>query len=154
MATSQASERLDMRPFPGTGDPTYLLPRMTEDVAPYWEALRGGRLLLQECLSCGKRRHPVAPICPYCLSDRFIWQQVAPSGSIFSWIRYHRSYLPEFEQLMPYSVLTVQLDAGPRMFGRFASDVDPEIGARVRAIGEEWPDGHIVPAFIPEPTRA
>ena len=51
---------------------------------------------------------------------------------------------------MPYSVLTVQLDAGPRMFGRFASEIEPTIGMRVTAIGERWPDGRVLPAFIAE----
>ena len=51
---------------------------------------------------------------------------------------------------MPYTVVTTQLDDGPRMFGRPAADVEPVIGMRVKAIGERWSDGRIIHAFVPE----
>jgi uncharacterized OB-fold protein len=69
---------------------------------------------------------------------------------VHSWIRYHRGYLPEFEPLMPYHVLCVALDGGPRMFGRLADDAaDPWIGMPVQAIVERFPGGECVPAFVP-----
>jgi uncharacterized OB-fold protein len=70
------------------------------------------------------------------------------AGSVFCFARFHRSYLPEFEDLMPYVVATVQLTAGPRMFGRLVGrDVQPRIGQPVRLVIEEWPDGRCVAAF-------
>jgi uncharacterized protein len=133
--------------FPGTGQLEDLVPAITADIAPFWDALRSGFLALQRCSSCGELRYPVAPACPYCLSDEAEWAKVAGNGSIFSWIRYHKCYLSQFESLMPYAVVTVQLDAGPRIFGRWASDAPPEIEAPVEMFGERWADGHVSHAF-------
>lgn len=146
MATETAT--LDIRSFPGTGDTSHLIPRVTSDTAPFWDALNEGKLALQRCANCGKVRYPVAPVCPYCRTSTWSWDPVSGAGSVFSWIRYHKSYQPEFEPLMPYCVLTVQLDAGPRIFGRFVGGTDPAVGQRVTAIGERWPDGRVLPAFI------
>jgi uncharacterized OB-fold protein len=149
MAANRADGRLTVREFPGSGDPAYLLPPRTGDVAPFWDALREGRLTLQRCRDCGRARFPVAPVCPYCGGRSHDWQPLSGSGTVHSWIRYHRSYLPEFEPLMPYDVLCVALDDGPRMFGRLAGDAgDPWIGMPVQAIVERFPGGECVPAFV------
>lgn len=148
MATDATT--LEIRTFPGTGETSHLIPRVTSDMVPFWEGLNDGQLVLQHCSACGKPRYPVAPVCPYCRTSAYTWKAVAGAGSVFSWILYHKSYQPEFESLMPYCVLTVQLDAGPRIFGRLASDIQPSIGMRVTAIGERWADGRVLPAFIAE----
>jgi uncharacterized OB-fold protein len=149
MAANRADGRLTVREFPGSGDPAYLLPPRTGDVAPFWDALREGRLTLQRCRDCGRARFPVAPVCPYCGGRSHDWRPLSGSGTVHSWIRYHRSYLPEFEPLMPYDVLCVALDDGPRMFGRLAGDAgDPWIGMPVQAIVERFPGGECVPAFV------
>jgi uncharacterized OB-fold protein len=148
MATEVAG--LEIRTFPGTGESSHLIPRVAHDSEPFWAGLSDRQLVLQQCSNCGKSRYPVAPVCPYCRTSTYTWNAVSGAGSVFSWIRYHKVYQPEFEPLMPYSVLTVQLDAGPRMFGRFASEIEPTIGMRVTAIGERWPDGRVLPAFIAE----
>ena len=149
MAANRADGRLTVREFPGSGDPAHLLPPRTGDVAPFWDALREGRLTLQRCRDCGRARFPVAPVCPYCGGRSCDWQPLSGSGTVHSWIRYHRGYLPEFEPLMPYHVLCVALDDGPRMFGRLAGDApDPWIGMPVKAIVERFPGGECVPAFV------
>lgn len=148
MATDAAA--FEIRSFPGVGESNHLIARITSDMAPFWDGFNSGQLVLQNCLSCGRSRYPVAPVCPYCRTSAFKWEAVSGAGSVFSWIRYHKSYQPEFEPLMPYCVLSVQLDAGPRMFGRLASPSQPSIDMRVTAIGERWADGRILPAFIEE----
>jgi uncharacterized protein len=148
MATDAAA--FEIRSFPGVGESKHLITRITSDLAPFWDGLNSGQLVLQNCSSCGRSRYPVAPVCPYCRTSAFKWKTVSGAGSVFSWIRYHKSYLPEFEPLMPYCVLSVQLDAGPRMFGRLASLSQPSTDMRVTVIGERWADGRILPAFIEE----
>ncbi len=112
------------------------------------EQLRSGVLALQCCSDCGRCRYPIAPVCPYCGGPSFNWVSCGGTGVVFSWVRYPRSYLPEFETLVPYVVLCVELAEGPRMFGRLVdTDVVPWIGMRVRAIVERWTDGGHAPAF-------
>jgi uncharacterized protein len=147
---------LEVRAFPGADDPSRLLPRRTRQNAPVFDALAAGRLVLQRCGACGHARYPVAPACPRCGSPDARWDELAGGGAIHSWIRYRRSYLAEFEPLMPYVVLCVQLDDGPRMFGRLADagEADPAIGHRVRAIAERFPSGACVVTFLDDSSRA
>jgi uncharacterized OB-fold protein len=70
---------------------------------------------------------------------------------VYSWVRYHRSYVPEFDFLIPYVVLCVQMKDGPRMFGRLVpNNVEPWIGMQVRAIIERCESGARVVAFVAE----
>lgn len=147
-ADVDADDQFEIRDFPGIGDAGKLIVRVTSDLAPYWDGFNDGKIVLQHCASCGRSRNPVAPVCPYCGSSSFDWKPVSHTGAIFSWIRYHKLYLPQFESLMPYCVVSVQLDAGPRMYGRLASETSPKIGMRVQAMGERWADGRVLPAFV------
>lgn len=146
MPTSAPDPVLEMRDFAGTGDPSHLLPGTTRQNAPHFAGLAEGRLLLQRCAACAAARYPVAPVCPRCGTRDFAWAALDGSGTLHSWIRYHRGYLAEWEPLMPYVVACVQLDDGPRMFGRLdGGHADPRIGDRVRAFIERFPtSGHAV----------
>ncbi|MEA2179649.1 MAG: hypothetical protein QOG77_2946 [Solirubrobacteraceae bacterium] len=139
---------LDLADFAGDGDPSHLLPRPTRQNEPFFAGLAERRLELQRCLACGHARYPVAPACPRCGSTDARWDRLPGTGAVHSWIRYRRSYLPEFEPLMPYVVVCVALDDGPRMFGRLTgTDGDPVIGDRVRMIVERLPSGAHTIAF-------
>ena len=141
-----------MLDFPGAGTLAPLLPPLTEQSAPFFDALREGRLVLQRCSGCGRARGHIGPVCPYCGGESSSWQTLSGAGAVHSWIRYRRSYLPEFEPLMPYVVLCVALDEGPRIFGRLidadrGSGSDPFSGMRVETVFERWPDGGVVHVF-------
>ena len=114
----------------------------------FLDALRERRLVLQRCDACGRLRYPVAPVCPYCGGEAFDWDELTGRGTVHSWARYRRSYLPEFEPLLPYAVLSVELEEGARIYGRFADEGEPEIGLAVQAIVERWPGGQCVHAFV------
>jgi uncharacterized OB-fold protein len=148
MAANRADGTLELRDFPGNGDPGYLLPPATRETSPFFEHLRAGRLALQQCAGCARLRYPVGPVCPYCSATSDEWRELSGRGTVHSWIRYHKCYVPELEPLMPYVVLSVELDEGARIFGRLAdSDVEPAVGMRVEAIVERWPGGQYVHAF-------
>ena len=138
---------LELREFAGAGDPSHLLPRRTRQNAPFFAGLAEGRLVLQRC-DAGHARYPVAPACPVCARTGARWDELAGTGQVHSWIRYRRGYLPEFEPLMPYVVVCVALDDGPRMFGRLVdADRDPRIGDRVRMLVERLASGRHTIAF-------
>ena len=108
--------------------------------------------MLQCCSHCGRSRSHVGPVCPYCGGESASWQEAGGSGAVHSWIRYQRSYLPEFEPLLPYVVLCVALDEGPRIFGRLVDcdrgrAPDPFPGMPVKVVFERWPDGGVMHAF-------
>lgn len=142
-------EPLPVIQFPGPAADARLLPVPTADVAPFEAGLADRALRLQACTACGRIRFPVAPVCPYCAGSGAEWREVDGRGRVHSWVRYQRAFAPEFGPLVPYSVLCVQLDAGVRLFGRFAAEATPELGQRVRAAAERWPEGRFVLAFAP-----
>lgn len=145
---SEPAGSLPVVPSPAAGAAGDLLPPITTDTAPFHEELARGRLALQRCGGCGAFRHPIAPVCAWCGDDRATWEPVRGTGRVFSWVRYHRAYVPHFAPLVPYVVLTVELDEGPRLYGRLADGVEPVIGMPVRAIVERWSDGVCVLAFV------
>jgi uncharacterized OB-fold protein len=149
---SSPSDILPTLPFPGTAELAPLLPPLTEQSKPFFDALRDGRLALQRCAGCDRVRGLVAPVCPYCGNEAFAFEAMSGAGGVHSWIRYRRSYLPAFEALMPYVVLCVALDEGARIFGRLIEDEpgaspDPFVGMRVEVVLERWPDGGVTHAF-------
>jgi hypothetical protein len=59
---------------------------------------------------------------------------VRPVGVLWSVATYHRALDPAFADELPYSVALVELDDGPRMYGRIAGVPEQFVlDARVRA---------------------
>jgi uncharacterized OB-fold protein len=154
MAEMATEPTLAIRAFPGDAALGGLVIKPSASTRPYLEKLAAGQLTLQRCTRCGRCRNPIAPVCPYCGGMASDWSVSDGRGDVVSWVRYPRSYLPEFERLVPYVVLCVELAERVRMFGRLAeTGIEPRIGMRVHAIIERWADGGLVPAFVPDEAR-
>lgn len=82
--------------------------------APYWDALREGRLAYQSC-SCGRRWLPPRAECPSCLGTNWEWAISRGVGRLVSWVVYHVAYHESFADRLPYNVAIVELDEGPRL---------------------------------------
>jgi hypothetical protein len=112
---------------------------MAEPVAPvpdvdsqfYWDGLARGQLLVQECLSCGRRRFPPMPSCPYCGAAGAVTRE-ASAGTVYSWITVHRAFQPAFAAEIPYTLATVDLDGGGRIVGRLEPGEAASAGRQVR----------------------
>lgn len=115
------------------------LPDVTDPLTdPFWSATREGRLVVQKCLDCGYLRWPPGPLCNECQSDRTAWTEVRPEGTLWSVATYHRALDPAFKDDVPYSVGLVELDEGPRMYGRLQGDTARFVpDARVHAAYRE-----------------
>jgi uncharacterized protein len=100
---------------------------------PFWTAAGEGRLVIQQCESCGELRWPPLSGCPECLSRATSWVEVPPTGTIWSQVTYHRAFQAELKADIPYTVAMVALDDGPYLVGRVAPDVTAAIGDRVTA---------------------
>jgi uncharacterized protein len=86
----------------------------------YLEGLRAGELRIQRCADCGEYRFPPSRFCPRCLSTAWAWTPVSGRGTLWSWVRMHKRYIPGFEP--PYIVCLVQLDEGPRIIATVPDD--------------------------------
>jgi len=135
--------------FPGAQRSDRLRPLISADAKPHFDALTQGRLTLQSCRSCGRARFPCGPVCTWCGSAEAEWIDDAGQGQVHSWVRYHRSFMTEFETLIPYVVLAVKLHIGPVLFGRLvdANPTEPQIGMPAQAVVERWADGFSGLAF-------
>jgi hypothetical protein len=92
--------------------------------APFWAAAAERRLVVQKCDRCGYLRWPPGPLCPECQAEASTWTEVRPAGRLWSIATYHRALSPAFKDDVPYSVALVELDDGPRIYGRISGDPD------------------------------
>jgi uncharacterized OB-fold protein len=135
-----------------------ILPALTESNRPFWEACAAGRLELQVCRPCGHVRYPISGICPRCLSPEFDWTPMSGRGEILSWVVFQRQYHPAWAAHVPYNVVLVQLDEGPRMLGNVLplGRRDLSVGDAVRVAFDPAAPGLAIPRWEPvaaEPRR-
>lgn len=107
-------------------------PVMALDDRPMWDGIAAGRLSLQRCGHCRAFRYPPGPICAACLCMESEWVPVAGTGTILSWVVFHRKYFDDFPP--PYNSVAVRLDEGPIIMTNLTGP-EPEgswIGKRVR----------------------
>ncbi|HEY3604460.1 MAG TPA: OB-fold domain-containing protein [Sporichthyaceae bacterium] len=105
---------------------------------PFFAAVADGRLTVQRCDACASLRWPPLSGCPECRSRETTWVDVAPCGTIWSFVVYHRAFAASLKGDIPYAVLMVELDDGPYLVGRLIpGDKPPAVGDRVLAdLGE------------------
>ena len=121
------------------------------DEAPYWAACQKRELRIQRCAACGLHRHPPAPFCPVCRSERCEWHQVPGTGTVFTYTIIHQAAHPALKPALPYNVAVVLLDEADDV--RLVSnvvDAAPEriaIGMRVMVVWEAAGGGQLVPRF-------
>lgn len=87
------------------------------DDGPYWDYCKRGELRVQRCTHCSRFLWPVMPACPYDFSDALEWTRVCETGTISSWVVYHRVYHPEFKDVVPYICANIELPEGIRVVG-------------------------------------
>lgn len=115
--------------------------------AAFWLAAREHRLVMQQCSACGTIPWPPKRICPGCLKPMSpdAWQEIAQTGTIWSFSIYHRAFHPGFADRIPYNVAIVKLDAGPMFVTNVTGGGEVTIGLRVKAhFCEESPDVTLV----------
>lgn len=78
---------------------------------PMWESMQRERLELQCCDACAAFRYPPASVCPECLSEQATWKAVSGTGTILSWVIFHRKYFDDHPP--PYNSVAVRLAEGP-----------------------------------------
>jgi uncharacterized OB-fold protein len=91
------------------------VPRVTPENRPFWDAARRHELRLQRCGDCGHVRYPPAPLCPECLSETTEWTRVSGRGIVSTWVVFHKRYFDAFADEIPYNVVQVELEEGPRL---------------------------------------
>ena len=125
-------------------------PTLDGDGAPFWLALRAGRIDVQACAACGTLRHPPRPMCPQCNSLQSEAVESSGHGAVFSFVMPRHPEFPGLDN--PEIVAIVELDEGTRLVTNLV-DVEPaqvSIGMRVAVRFVEFDGGLVLPQFAPE----
>lgn len=78
--------------------------------------LRAGRIVFQRCRTDGHAWLPPSAECPRCLSGtEWEWEEAGGTGTLISWVVFHRAPAPEFADRVPYAVALVSLAEGPHL---------------------------------------
>jgi uncharacterized OB-fold protein len=129
--------------------PSFAPPVDDRLTAPFWEATAEGHLALPACAVCGAWQwYPVAGL-PCHPEAALEWKRVPTEGTIFTYTRVERAFLPSGGE-PPYTLALVELDGvqGPRLVTVLVgpgSD-EPAIGDRVRLSPTAFAT-HTLPTF-------
>jgi uncharacterized OB-fold protein len=86
----------------------------------FWMQVRGGHVCLQRCAACSHLWYPPGPVCPACLSEDWIWNQVGLTGRAVAWTTFHRAYFKEIP--VPHTVVSAALAEGPLLVADYGGD--------------------------------
>lgn len=135
------------------------VPVPDEQSEAYWSAAARHVLVLARCGRCGAFSHPPDVVCPHCGSTDpgFSPTQVDGAGRVRSWTVMRQSFLPGFDEEVPFVLVDVELADQPevRLIGRLLDGPDAPLalGAAVRLAFEDLAAGVAVPAFTLELAR-
>ena len=124
-------------------------PPVTETSAPFWDATRERRFVLQWCTECDKPIWYPREVCPRCLGSALEWRPATGGGEVYAVTTEHKPQNPGMAELAPYTVALIQLSEGVRMLSSVVGS-PPEavrIGAAVAVSWEPLSDGRNLPVF-------
>jgi len=130
------------------------VPAPDEVTAPWWEATREHRLLLQTCARCARVQHPPRALCVHCGSDEPDWSASGGRGAVDSFTVVHRAPRPDLA--VPYVIARVRLAEGAVLLTRL-QEREPDawrIGDPVRVAWADLADGRALPVFVPDAAPA
>jgi hypothetical protein len=131
-----------------------VVPIPDEGSAPFWEAAARHVLALARCSRCQAFTHPPDVVCPSCgsIDPGFVFVECSGEGTLRSWIVMRQSFLPGFDEDVPFVLVDVELadPAGIRLIGRLLDGPRATLraGAPVRLAFEDVRPGLAVPAFV------
>ena len=95
------------------------LPTPDADTAAFWSGLCNGKLLLQHCTDCGHVQYYQQATCRACGRENLVHREASGRGKVHSFSVVHRAPGPAFKADVPYAVILVELEEGPRMISTF-----------------------------------
>lgn len=130
-------------------------PYADDSTQPFWDAALEGRLVASKCTSCGTFLLPPQPRCFNCQGTSFAWEELAGTGTIYSYTVVRHPLAPHLAEAVPYVSAVIELDgtqgAGARLMANVI-DCDPEtvaIGDTVRVAFDQLSATLALPRFRP-----
>ena len=131
--------------------PAKPLPQVGPDMQPFFDAARRHALVVQQCARCQALRFPARSICSRCLARDASWVAVSGRGHVFSFVVMHQAAHAGFAAEVPYAVVMIQLDEGPRLLSNLldCAPGDIRIGMPVEVVFDEVTAEVTLPKFRP-----
>lgn len=125
------------------------VPDITPEMKPFFDGARQHELWVQRCTGCNDYRFPARELCSACLSRQSTWERVSGRGSVYSFTIMHQVYHPSFAAEVPYAVVIVELEEGPRLTSNLVGvPIDQvRIGLPVEVTFEAYSDEVVLPKF-------
>jgi uncharacterized OB-fold protein len=113
--------------------PVFEVPPTITIGQPFWEAVEREELRLPRCSACQRWHWYPDSVGPCCPGAHYEWQPVAGTGTVHTFTRIRRSFLPG-ESAAPFTVGLVELDGvdGVRLVSNLDESEEWQIGDRVR----------------------
>lgn len=127
------------------------LPKPYQDTAPYWDAAKEHKFVIQQCDDCGKFQFYPRGICSHCHSSNLSWRDSEGKGTIYSFTVSERAPHPGFKDRLPFILAMIDLAEGPRMMSNLI-DCDPDtlkIGMPVKVVFDDITEEITLPKFTP-----
>jgi len=122
----------------------YPKPVTNPETAHFWEQTAKGRLMIKRCTACGEAHYFPRSICPFCFSDKTVWEESSGEALIYTFSLMRKS------SSGPYAIAYVTLKEGPSLQTNIV-DCDIEklkIGQKVKVVFKPT-DGAPLPFFTP-----
>ncbi len=120
-----------------------------ENIKPFFEGLREGKLMGTKCKKCGEVYFPPQRDCNKCLESDMEWIELSKEGTLETLtVIFVRP--PSFGEYDPYTVAIAKLDDGPRILAWLKGDpkqVRP--GQRVRVEVSRRKEGYLMYELVP-----
>lgn len=104
----------------------------------YWQGCAEGRILYQQCTACGRVQTFPRPFCHACGAKSTEWKESSRHGKVVGATTVHRAPTEEFENLVPYRLLLIDLVEGTRIMahGDIGLAVNDPVQIEFRKFGE------------------
>lgn len=96
-------------------DAAVVWPDVAEVAAPFYQGMQQHKVMIQRCESCQTYLPPAQVVCDHCGGNNLTWQEAKGNGKVYSFVVYHRSFHPSFDDKLPYTVALIELTEGPRL---------------------------------------
>jgi len=122
----------------------YPTPATNPETLPFWDAAKQGKLMIKRCTTCGEAHYFPRSICPFCFSDKTVWEQSSGEGTIYTFSVMRKS------PTGPYVLAYVTLKEGPSLQTNIVNcDLETlKIGQKVTVVFKPT-EGASLPFFTP-----
>lgn len=126
------------------------LPHPSHWSAPYWEAARAHRFVIQHCGDCDAPIMYPRRFCPTCLGENLSFVPSKGTGEIYTLTVQVAGPPTGFADRLPYVLAVVRLDEGVQLMSNIVGEnrTEARIGDRVSVDFEQAEDGEtVLPVF-------